>query len=69
MILVDAWYSDPIRVQTKNFSILESGLVTGDEVYSRTLEVAKTSALSHEVYHSEGLGSERKWLTVSKLIE
>ena len=40
-----------------------------DEVYSRTLEVAKRSALSHEVCHSEGLGSERKWLTVSKLIE
>ena len=40
-----------------------------DEVYSRTLEGAKRSALSHEVCHSEGLGSERKWLTVSKLIE
>jgi hypothetical protein len=31
MILVDAWYSDPVRAQTKDFSISESGQVTGDE--------------------------------------
>lgn len=31
MILVDAWYSDPVRAQTRDFSLSASGQVTGDE--------------------------------------